>query len=133
MGLGVFIAPNATIIGKVEIKDDASIWYGSVLRGDLNKIEIGHGTNIQDGCVITTDDKTTIGGFNSEVTIGNFTQIGHGARLHACKIGNECIIGMGATILEGAVVEDYAVVGAGTIVPPGRVIPKMQVNQYLKI
>jgi gamma-carbonic anhydrase len=132
IGMGVFVAPNATVIGKVEICSDSSVWYGCVLRGDLNTIKIGTGTNIQDGTVITTDDKVTIGGFNSEVIIGNYTTIGHGVRLHACQIGNECIIGMGATILEGAIVEDGAVVGAGSIVPPGRVIPKMEVFKFVK-
>eukprot|EP01080_Neovahlkampfia_damariscottae_P004874 gene4874-8468_t len=124
---GNFIAPNATVIGNVLLNNFSSIWYGAVLKGDLSKITIGGYTNVQDGAVITTDDKVTIGNFDPEVVIGNYTTIGHGARLHACRVGHQCLIGNGATILEGAVVEDGAQVGAGAVVPPGRRIPAGEV------
>jgi carbonic anhydrase/acetyltransferase-like protein (isoleucine patch superfamily) len=96
------------------------------LRADLNKITLDGYVNVQDGAVITTDDRASIGGFDSEVQIGGFTTIGHGARLHACKVEDECLIGNGAIVLEGAVVEHGAVVAAGSVVPPGRRIPHME-------
>eukprot|EP01027_Heterolobosea_sp_BB2_P002278 GEZU01003412.1.p1 GENE.GEZU01003412.1~~GEZU01003412.1.p1 ORF type:complete len:334 (-),score=68.67 GEZU01003412.1:466-1467(-) len=119
----VWIAPSATVIGDVWLKDYASIWYGAVLRADKNFIEIGGYSNVQDGTVITTDDTTNISGFENSVIIGNYTTIGHGARLHGCRIGDNCIVGMGATVLEGAVVENGAAVAAGAVVPPGMRIP----------
>ncbi|EFC38210.1 predicted protein [Naegleria gruberi] len=120
---GVWVAPSATVIGDVRLCDHVNVWYNAVLRGDKNSIEIGGYTNIQDGVVITTDDKPNFGGFDSNVVIGGHTTIGHGVKLHACRIGNECVIGMNATILEGAVIEDNVVIAAGSLVPPGRRIP----------
>jgi carbonic anhydrase/acetyltransferase-like protein (isoleucine patch superfamily) len=123
MAGGVWVAPSATVIGNVWLCDYVSIWYNAVLRGDKNEIEVGGYSNIQDGVIITVDDKENLAGFNSEVTIGNYTTIGHHAVLHGCKIGSRCIIGMNSTILEGAIVEDDCVIAAGAIVPPGRRIP----------
>lgn len=122
----VFIAPTATVIGDVIIGDFSSIWYGAIVRGDKNHIHIGSHTNVQDGAIITTDDRPNLAGLESSVKIGNYVTIGHGARLHACTIGNHCLIGMNATILEGAVVEQGAAVAAGSLVPPGRLIPHGQ-------
>jgi carbonic anhydrase/acetyltransferase-like protein (isoleucine patch superfamily) len=124
---GVWVAPSATVIGNVWLGDYVSVWYGAVLRGDRNEITIGGYTNIQDGVIITTDDRPNPGGFNSEVDIGAFVTVGHGARLHACKIGNECIIGMNSTILEGAIVEPHVIIAAGAVVPPGARIPEGEV------
>lgn len=112
-----FIAETAVVIGEVEIGEDASIWYGAVLRGDGNHITVGARTNVQDGCIVH---------INSELypcIIGADITIGHGAIVHACTLEDECFVGMGATVLDGAVVERHAMVAAGALVPPGKRVP----------
>ncbi len=101
-----YIAPNATVVGDIELAEDVNIWYGAVLRGDCGKITVGKGTNIQDNCVV-----------HDETTIGEYCTIGHGAIVHGCTIGNDCLIGMGAVILSGAELGDGCLVGAGAVVP----------------
>ena len=101
----VFIAPNATVVGDVELGTDTSIWYGAVLRGDSGKITVGDRTNIQDNCVL-----------HEQVTLGSGCSIGHGAILHGCTVGDNCVIGMGAIILDGAVIGEGCLVGAGALV-----------------
>lgn len=120
---GAWVAPNATVIGSVILDPNTSVWYGAVIRGDLNKIRIGKYTNVQDGAIITTDDKPGIGNLDTKVLIGDFCTIGHGAKLHACKIEDVVTIGMGATILEGAIIEEGAVIAAGAVIPPGTRVP----------
>lgn len=116
-----FIAPNATVIGDVTLGAQSSVWYGAVLRGDINSIVIGDGTNVQDGTIVHLAD-------DYGVRVGHHTTIGHAAIIHACDIGNECLIGMGATILDGAVIGDHCIVGAHALVtqrfvaPPGSMI-----------
>ncbi|WP_414664182.1 gamma carbonic anhydrase family protein [Horticoccus sp. 23ND18S-11] len=116
-----FVAPNATVIGDVTLGAGSSVWYGSVLRGDINSIVIGEGSNVQDGTIVHLAD--ALG-----VTVGNHTTIGHAAIIHACTIGNECLIGMGATVLDGAQIGDRCIVGANALVtqrfvaPPGSMI-----------
>ena len=116
-----FIAANATILGDVTIGAMSSIWYGCVLRGDINSIVIGDGTNVQDGTIVHLAD-------DYGVQIGNYTTIGHAAIIHACEIGNECLIGMGSTVLDGARIGDHCIVGANALVtqrfvaPPGSMI-----------
>lgn len=116
-----FVAPNATVMGDVTLGVDSSVWYGCVLRGDINAIAIGGGTNIQDGTIVHLAD-------NHGVHVGSHTTIGHAAILHACDIGDECLIGMGATILDGARIGDRCIVGANALVtqrfvaPPGSMI-----------
>lgn len=100
-----FIAPNATVVGDVVLEQDVSIWYGAVLRGDLGAIRIGEGSNIQDNCVL-----------HEAVTVGKGCSIGHGAILHGCTIGDDCVIGMGAIVLNGAVIGEHCLVGAGALV-----------------
>ncbi len=116
-----FVAPNATVVGDVKLGALSSVWYGCVLRGDIHSIEIGEGSNVQDlACVHLADDYG--------VKVGRYTTIGHGAIIHACAIGDECLIGMGATILDGAVIGDRCIVGANALVtqrfvaPPGSMI-----------
>ena len=92
---GVYVSRSANIVGDVRIGRDSSIWYGSVLRGDINYISIGKSTNLQDGVVGHLAD-------HFPLIVGNFVTVGHGAILHACTIEDECLIGMGATILDGA-------------------------------
>ena len=111
-----WIAPEATVIGDVRIGPQASVWSGSVLRGDINFIEIGEGTNVQDGAVIHLAD-------DYPVRIGNYCTVGHLAMIHACEIGNECLIGMHATILDGAVIGDHCIIGAQALVPQGMLVP----------
>jgi carbonic anhydrase/acetyltransferase-like protein (isoleucine patch superfamily) len=112
IGEGVFIAPTAVIIGKVEIGDGASIWYGVVLRGDEGRIIIGPGSNVQDNAVIhTTLDNPTI--LEENVTIG------HGALLEGCRVEKGAVVGMGAIILQQAIIGEQAMIAAGSVVTPG--------------
>lgn len=116
-----FVAANATVLGDVTLGAHSSVWYGSVLRGDINSIEIGEGTNIQDLAMVHLAD-------DYGVKIGRYCTIGHSAIIHACEIGDECLIGMGATILDGAKIGDHCIVGANSLVtqrfvaPPGSMI-----------
>jgi len=111
-----FIAPNATVLGAVTLGRESSVWYGCVLRGDINTIEVGEGTNIQDLTVVHLAD-------DYGVKIGRDTTIGHRTIIHACTIGNECLIGMGATVLDGAVIGDQCIVGANALVTQRFVAP----------
>jgi carbonic anhydrase/acetyltransferase-like protein (isoleucine patch superfamily) len=116
-----FVAANATVLGDVTLGAQSSVWYGCVLRGDINSIEIGEGTNIQDLTMVHLAD-------DYGVKIGRYCTIGHSAIIHACEIGDECLIGMGATILDGAKIGDHCIVGANSLVtqrfvaPPGSMI-----------
>ena len=112
----VFIANNATVLGDVRIGADSSIWYQAVLRGDINHIQIGEGTNLQDGVICHLSD-------DYPVVVGNYVTVGHGAIIHACTIEDECLIGMNSTILDGAVIGQNSIVAAGTVVPVGTVVP----------
>lgn len=122
LGERVYIDPAATVIGEVSLGDDASVWPGAVLRGDVHRIEVGARTNIQDGTIVhvTHDGPYTPGG--QPCLIGADVTIGHGAIVHACTLEDACLIGMHATVLDGAVVKRHAFVGAGAVVPPGKVV-----------
>ncbi len=116
-----YIAPNATIVGDVTIGEEASVWYQSVLRGDINRIVVGPRTNIQDDSVVhLADDYAAI--------IGEYVTCGHKAMIHACTIDNEVLIGMGALILDGAEIGARSIIGARalvtrhTVVPPGSLV-----------
>ena len=100
-----YIAPNATIVGDVTLGEDTNIWYGAVLRGDSGSITVGAGTNVQDNSVL-----------HEKTAVGEYCTIGHGAIVHGCTVGDNCVIGMGAVILNGAVLGDGCLVGAGTVV-----------------
>ncbi|PTX90749.1 gamma carbonic anhydrase family protein [Opitutus sp. ER46] len=104
-----FVAANATVVGDIKLGANSSVFYGCILRGDINTIEIGEGSNVQDGTVVHLAD-------NYGVKVGNYTTIGHAAIIHACEIGNECLIGMGATVLDGAKIGDRCIVGANALV-----------------
>lgn len=116
-----FVAPNATVCGDVTLGALSSVWYGCVLRGDINSIVIGEGTNVQDGAIVHLAD-------DYGVRVGNYTTIGHAAIVHACEIGNECLVGMGATVLDGSKIGDRCIIGANALVtqrfvaPPGSMI-----------
>jgi carbonic anhydrase/acetyltransferase-like protein (isoleucine patch superfamily) len=111
-----FIAPGASVIGKVRIGKNVSIWFGSVLRGDNEWIEISAGTNVQEHTIMHTDP-----GF--PLTIGAGCTIGHRALLHGCVIGDNSLIGMGAILLNGAVIGENSLVGAGALVTEGKAFP----------
>lgn len=111
-----FVAPSADVMGAVTLKKDCSLWYQTVLRGDIQSITIGVGTNIQDGSVVHLDD-------NGPVIIGDYTTVGHQAMIHACTIGNETLIGMGAIILDHSQIGNQCIIGAGALLTKGTVVP----------
>ena len=111
----IFQASTATVVGNVSIKEESSIWYGAVIRGDINNISIGRRTNIQDNAVIHVEN-------DIPCTIGSDVTIGHGAIIHACTIEDAVLIGMGAIILNGAVLKKGAVIAAGAVVKEREVV-----------
>lgn len=117
LGRDVFLAPNATVIGDVELGAEASVWFGAVLRGDIGAIRIGARSNVQDlACVHLTEGL-------SQTVVGEDVTIGHGAILHGCSVGDRCLIGMGSIVLDGAVIGEGSLIAAGTLVPPRMVVP----------
>ncbi len=112
-----FIAPGAVVIGDVEIGPDSSVWFGCILRGDLNYIRVGARTNIQDGTIVHVDSR------EFHTIIGDDVTIGHMAVIHACTLETGAFVGIGATVLDGAVVEGGAMVAAGALVTPGKRVP----------
>ena len=114
--LSAFIAGSADIIGRVTIPENASIWYTSTLRGDINEIVIGPLSNVQDNAVIHLSD-------DFGCYVGELVTVGHSAILHACTVKDEALIGMGAIILDGAVIGERSIIGAGALVTGGTVIP----------
>lgn len=110
IGERCFIAENAVIVGDVVIGDDCSIWYGAVLRGDVNSIIVGDRVNIQDGAVLHTTYKESI------VEIGNDVSVGHNAIVHGAKVGNDVLIGMGAILMDNAIIPDGTIIAAGAVV-----------------
>ncbi|KFK36155.1 hypothetical protein AALP_AA4G085200 [Arabis alpina] len=122
----VFVAPSASVIGDVQIGKGSSIWYGCVLRGDVNNISIGSGTNIQDNSLVHVA-KTNLSNKSLPTTIGDNVTIGHSAVIHACTVEDEAFVGMGATLLDGVVVEKHAMVAAGSLVKGNTRIPSGEV------
>ena len=116
----VFIDDSAVVIGDVILGDDVSVWPATVIRGDVESICIGAGTNVQDGSVLHVSHAGKFSPVGHPLTIGKGVTIGHKAVVHACTIGNYCLIGIGAIILDDAVLEDYVMLGAGALVPPGK-------------
>ncbi len=115
-----FIAPTASIIGDVEIGEGSNIWYGAVLRGDVNPIRIGRNTNIQDGTVIHTTSN-----FQGTV-VGDDVTVGHMAILHACTVEDKGFVGMQACVMDGAVVEEMGMLAAGALLTPNKRVPTGQ-------
>ncbi|MTI45103.1 carbonic anhydrase/acetyltransferase-like protein (isoleucine patch superfamily) [Roseibium hamelinense] len=111
-----WVAPSAEVIGRVRLEEDASVWFGAVLRGDNELIHLGARSNIQDGCVCHTD-------MGFPLSIGADCTIGHKAILHGCTIGANSLVGMGATILNGAVIGKNCIVGANALIAEGKIIP----------
>jgi len=111
-----WLAQNATVIGRVRLGGEVSIWYNAVLRGDSDQITVGARTNIQDGCVLHADP-----GF--ALTIGTGVSVGHNAILHGCTVGDDVLVGMGATVLNGAVIGSGSLIAANALIPEGAEIP----------
>lgn len=112
----VFVAEDAAVIGDVEVGEDSSVWFLTVIRGDIHRIRIGKRTNVQDQCALHVTRKDPL-------VIGDDVTIGHGAVVHGCTVEDVCLIGIGAVVLDGAVIGRGSVVGAGAVVSPGIVIP----------
>lgn len=121
LGKGVYLAKGAVVIGDVTLGDYSSVWYNAVLRGDINRIVVGHHTNIQDNSVLHLADEYPC-------VVGNYVTVGHSAVVHACTVGDEVLVGMGAVILDGAEVGEQSIVGAKALVtqkmkiPPGSLV-----------
>ncbi len=111
-----WVAPNATLIGKIRLSEEASIWWGAILRGDNELIAIGARSNIQDGCVLHTDPGLPL-------SVGQDCTVGHKAILHGCTIGDNSLVGMGATVLNGARIGKNCLIGANALIPEGKTIP----------
>ena len=118
---GVYIAKTGVVLGDVTLGAHSSVWYGAVLRGDINRIVVGHHSNIQDNAVLHLADKLAC-------LVGNWVTVGHSAIVHACTVGDEVLVGMGAVILDGAVIGKQSIIGAkalvtqGTKIPPGSLV-----------
>ncbi len=111
-----WIAPNAIVIGNVVLEEDASVWFGTSIRGDNEEIRIGRGSNIQEGCVLHTDP-------GYPMTIGPGVTVGHMVMLHGCTIGARALIGIGSIVLNGAEIGEGSLIGANTLIPEGKKIP----------
>lgn len=111
-----WVAPNAVVIGKVAIEEDASVWFGAVIRGDNELITIGQRSNVQEACVLHTDP-------GYPLTIGPDCTIGHMVMLHGCSVGRASLIGIGSIILNGAKIGEECLIGANTLIPEGKEIP----------
>lgn len=120
IGQQVYIDPTAVVIGDVTVGDDVSIWPNCVVRGDVETISIGAGSNVQDGSVLHVSHAGDYSPTGHKLIIGQGVTIGHRAVVHGCKIGNYCLIGIGAIVMDGAELEDYVMLGAGALVPPGK-------------
>lgn len=116
---GVYIDEMALVSGDVYLGKQSSVWPMAVLRGDVNRIEVGERTNIQDGCVLHVTHEGPMGKGRA-LKIGNDVTVGHNAVLHACTIEDRCLIGMSATVLDGAVIKENVIVAAGSVVPPNK-------------
>ena len=116
IGAGAWVAPEANVIGKVRLLSESSVWFEAVLRGDNEWIEVGRGSNVQDGCVLHTD-------MGAPLMIGQGCTIGHKAILHGCTIGDHSLLGMGAVILNHAKIGRGCLIGAHALIPEGKIIP----------
>ncbi len=116
LGQNVYIARGAVVLGDVTLGDFSSVWCNAVLRGDINRIQVGRGSNVQDGAVLHLAD-------DHPCMVGEWVTVGHGAILHACNVGNEVLVGMGAVVLDGAVVGGQSIIGARALVTQAMQIP----------
>ncbi len=122
LGSGVYVHPTASIIGDVVLGDDVSVWPGSVIRGDVNYIRIGAGTNVQDLSLLHVSHKSSWDPAGAPLIIGSNVTIGHKVILHGCTIEDECLIGMGSIIMDKVTVQKHVLIAAGSLVPEGKVL-----------
>jgi len=120
LGERVYIDPQSCVIGRVTIGDDSSVWPMAVIRGDVNVINIGARTSVQDGSVLHVSHEGPLPGSGARLTIGDDVTIGHCVVLHGCTVGSRVLIGMHSTVLDKAVIEDEVLLAAGSLVPPGK-------------
>ncbi len=113
---GVFVAPDAAIIGDVTLHPESSVWFNATLRGDIERITVGRGSNVQDGTVMHTDP-------DNPCILGDYVTVGHMAMLHGCTIGDGSLIGIGATLLNGSKIGRNCIVGAHTLITEGKEFP----------
>jgi carbonic anhydrase/acetyltransferase-like protein (isoleucine patch superfamily) len=116
LGAEVYIAPTASVIGHVVLGDQASVWFGAVLRGDIADVRLGKGSNVQDNSVLHVGD-------HDPCIVGDNVVVGHNVNLHGCTVGDDCTIGMGAIVLNKAVIGKGSIVGAGALVTQGTIVP----------
>lgn len=112
-----FVAPTATVVGDVQVGSESGIWFGVILRGDVNAIRIGRRSNLQDGTIVHVTSGT------HPTFIGDGVTVGHGVKLHGCTIADGCLVGIGAIVLDGAVIGEQSMVAAGSLVVPGTLVP----------
>jgi carbonic anhydrase/acetyltransferase-like protein (isoleucine patch superfamily) len=117
-----WLDPTCVVIGDVHVGARSSLWPGVVARGDINRIRIGEGTNIQDGAVLHNSHDGPFMPGGAALVIGSGVTVGHKAILHGCEIHDACLVGMGAIVMDRAVVESEVIVGAGSLVPPGKML-----------
>lgn len=122
LGDRVYLHPSCQVIGDVKIGDDSSVWCNTVLRGDVNRIVVGRGSNIQDLTMGHVSHKTSEKPEGSPLIIGDYVTVGHSVVLHGCRIGNECLIGIGSIILDDVMIPDHVMIGAGSLVSPGKTL-----------
>lgn len=118
----IYLHPSCQIIGDVTIGDDSSVWCNTVLRGDVNRIVIGCGTNVQDLTMGHVSHKTAEKPDGSPLIIGDYVTVGHSVILHGCTIGNECLIGMGSIVMDDVVISDRVMIGAGSLISPSKTL-----------
>jgi carbonic anhydrase/acetyltransferase-like protein (isoleucine patch superfamily) len=115
-----WVHPSAQVIGDVTLGPDVSVWCNAVLRGDVNHIRIGAGSNVQDLTMVHVSHKTPAKPEGSPLIIGAHVTVGHSVILHGCNIGDECLIGMGSVVMDDVIIEDRVMLGAGSLVAPGK-------------
>lgn len=120
LGERIFLHESSQVIGDVCLGDDVSVWCNTVIRGDVNRIAIGHCTNIQDFVMCHVSHKNESKPLGSPLIIGDYVTIGHSAVLHGCEIGNDCLIGLGSIVMDDARISSNVMLGAGSLVPPGK-------------
>ena len=118
----VYLHATAQVIGDVTLGPNSSVWCNAVVRGDVNRIVVGQGTNIQDFSMCHVSHRRPDKPEGSPLIIGDYVTIGHSVLLHGCRIGNECLIGMGSIIMDDVVIPDRVMIGAGSLVPAGKVL-----------
>ncbi len=122
LGKDVYVHAAATVIGDVALGEGVSVWPGAVIRGDVNFIRVGAGSNIQDNAVLHVSHRSASNPEGAPLVVGSRVTVGHGVILHGCTIGDACLIGMGAIVMDRAVVQPRVLLGAGSLVPEGRVL-----------